>query len=159
MTGLESENSEILHLESWNFVQKQGWKCNFFSKIWKCGAHKRCIYDKLVCWGAPTGLIKGVMTVAHPRTTFQCKCPTHQVGSKPREQLNTINRIDFISGLTPPYLPETCHHQFLYVVTVLWLDSDWMVTILLSTSGTCGRLQSCVSVPWSLHSDFVLIGV
>ena len=39
------------------------------------GAHERGIDDKFVGYGAPTGPKKGVMTAAHPRTTFQCKCP------------------------------------------------------------------------------------
>ena len=39
---------------------------------------------------------------------------------------------------------------------MLWLDSDWVVTILLPTSDTSGRLQNRVSVPpWFLHSDYV----
>ena len=39
------------------------------------------------------------------------------------------------------------HHQFPYVVTVLWQGSDCVVTVLSSTSGTSGRLQNCVFVP------------
>ena len=51
------------------------------------------------------------------------------------------------------------HRQFPHVVTVLWQGSDNVVTILLPTSGTGGRLQSSVSVPpWFLHGDFVLVG-
>ena len=43
-----------------------------------------------------------------------------------------------------------------YVVTVLWLDSDDVVTILLPTSGTSGRLQNCVSVPpWFLNGNLL----
>ena len=43
-----------------------------------------------------------------------------------------------------------------YVVTVLWLDSDDVVTVLSPTSGTSGRLQNRVSVPpWFLHIDCV----
>ena len=39
------------------------------------------------------------------------------------------------------------------VVTVLWLDSDWVVTIISPTSGIRGRLQNRVSVPpWFLQS-------
>ena len=46
------------------------------------------------------------------------------------------------------------HHQFPYVVTVLWQGSDYVVTVLLSTCVTSGRLQNRVSVPpWFLHSD------
>ena len=42
------------------------------------------------------------------------------------------------------------------IVTVLWLDSDDVVTICSPTSGTSGRLQNRVSVtPWFLHSDCV----
>ena len=49
------------------------------------------------------------------------------------------------------------HHQFPYVVTVLWQGSDDVVTVLLSTSGTTGRLQNCVSVlPWFVYSDCVI---
>ena len=43
-----------------------------------------------------------------------------------------------------------------HVVTVLWLDSDDVVTVRSPTSGTSGRLQNRVSVPpWFLHSDCV----
>ena len=46
--------------------------------------------------------------------------------------------------------------KFPHVVTVLWQDSDNVVTILFPTSGTSGRLQNCVSVPPRfLHSDCV----
>ena len=48
------------------------------------------------------------------------------------------------------------HSKTPHVVTMLWLDSDWVVTILSPTSGTSGRLQNRVSVPpWFLHSDCV----
>ena len=47
------------------------------------------------------------------------------------------------------------HSKAPHVVTVLWLDSDGVVTILSPTSDTSGRLQHCVSVPpWFLHSDW-----
>ena len=39
-------------------------------------AHEWRIDSKLIGWEVPTGLKKrGVMTAAHPRTTFQSKCP------------------------------------------------------------------------------------
>ena len=48
------------------------------------------------------------------------------------------------------------HSKTPHVVTVLWQDSDSVVTILSPTSDTSGRLQNCVSVPpWFLHSDYV----
>ena len=43
------------------------------------------------------------------------------------------------------------HSKTPHVVTVLWLDSDDVVTILSPTSGTCGRLQNHVSVPPSAY--------
>ena len=50
----------------------------------------------------------------------------------------------------------TLHSKTPHVVTMQWLDSDWVVTILSPTSGTSGRLQNRVSVPpWLLHSDDV----
>ena len=56
-----------------------------------------------------------------------------------------------------PSLKSTIiHSKTSHVVTMLWLDSDWVVTILSPTSGTSGRLQNHVSVPlWFLHSDYV----
>ena len=48
------------------------------------------------------------------------------------------------------------HSKTPHVVTVLWLDSDDVVTILSPTGGTSGRLQNRVSVPpWFLHGDCV----
>ena len=48
------------------------------------------------------------------------------------------------------------HSKTPHVVTVLWLDSDDVVTILSPTSGTSGWLQNHVSVPpLTLHSDCV----
>ena len=50
----------------------------------------------------------------------------------------------------------TLYSKTPHVVTVLWLASDDVVTILSPTSGTSGRLQNRVSVPpWFLHSDSV----
>ena len=43
-----------------------------------------------------------------------------------------------------------------HYTAVLWLDSDGVVTVHSSTSGTSGRLQNRVSVPpWFLHSNCV----
>ena len=48
------------------------------------------------------------------------------------------------------------HNTISHVVSVLWLDSDDMVTIFSPTSGTSWRLQNCQSMPpWFLHSDCV----
>ena len=48
------------------------------------------------------------------------------------------------------------HSKTPHIVTVLWLDSDGVVTVHLSISGTTGRLQNRVSVPpWFLFSDYV----
>ena len=50
----------------------------------------------------------------------------------------------------------TLHNKTPHVVTVLWQDSDDVVTILSPTSGTSGRLQNRVPVPpWFLHSDYM----
>ena len=58
----------------------------------------------------------------------------------------------FISENVTQHLHSKTPHE----VTVLWLDSDHVVTILSPTSGTGGRLQNCLSVPpWFLHSDCV----
>ena len=43
------------------------------------------------------------------------------------------------------------HSKTPHVVTVLWLDSDDVVTTLSPTSGTSGRLQN----RWFLYSDCV----
>ena len=42
---------------------------------------------------------------------------------------------------------QLVHSKTPHVVTVLWLDSDWVLTILSPTSSTSGRLQNRVSVP------------
>ena len=48
------------------------------------------------------------------------------------------------------------HSETPHIVTVLWLDSDDVVTIRSPTSGTSGRLQNRVFVPpWFLHNDCV----
>ena len=63
-------------------------------------------------------------------------------------------------GISFCYLHNACnfklHSKTSHVVTMPWLDSDWVVTILSPTSGTSRRLQNHVSVPpWFLHSDCV----
>ena len=61
-----------------------------------------------------------------------------------------------ISGFHSLWYMHYVHSKTPLEVTVLWLDSDWVVTILSYTSGTRGRLQNHVSVPpWFLHSDCV----
>ena len=58
--------------------------------------------------------------------------------------------------LTTRINQDCLHSKIPHVVTVLWPDSDDVVTILSPTSGTSGRLQNRVSVPpWFLHSDCV----
>ena len=48
------------------------------------------------------------------------------------------------------------HTKTPHVVTVVWLDTDDVVTIRSTTSGTSGRLQNRVTLPpWFLHSDCV----
>ena len=54
----------------------------------------------------------------------------------------------------------TEHSKTPHVVTVLWLESDNVVTILSPTGGTSGRLQNHVSVPlWFLHSDYTSVDI
>ena len=61
--------------ESWNLAKTRLKNAIFFSN-WKWGDTWAGICGKSVGYGAPTGMKKeGVMTTAHPCTTFQCECP------------------------------------------------------------------------------------
>ena len=54
------------------------------------------------------------------------------------------------------FLSSFLHSKTPHVVTVLWLDSDDVVTILSSTRNLVEGYKTNVSVPpWFLHSDCV----
>ena len=54
----------------------------FFKNCKWEGAHEQCIDCKLIGYGAPVGLKKGVMTAAHPHTPFLGQCCPPPPGGK-----------------------------------------------------------------------------
>ena len=74
----------------------------------------------------------------------------NSVGGRGRGQVKDERKFMAIAPMLHIHSKTPC------IVTMLWLDSDWVVTILSPTTGTSERLQNCASVPlWFLHSDYV----